>query len=306
MNRFLPLLRREWLQHRTGWLVLLALPTLLMLALAASDGAVHLRVNGGDTDLPALREAPALMQTVGWTVTTAAGTFLLAAVAVLFQLPGLARRDMQDRSIEFWRSLPCGDAESVAATLLMHLLVLPVAAFAAGALGAQLVALLSISLSHGPLAWLQQPWWVLLPALAAALARGLFGWALALLWLSPLLLLTMAASAWLKRWGVPVLVIASIAGTQLLDPRLPRPLVQPALERLGQEALGALLAARTANPLQLDRADDLRQALPALPGWLLHDAGQALAQAATPAFLLALAGGAAGFALLVARRRRVG
>ncbi|MFS9605847.1 hypothetical protein, partial [Klebsiella pneumoniae] len=45
------------------------------------------------------------------------GVCLLVA---LFQLPGLARRDMQDRSIEFWLSLPGRSSESVAATVLAH------------------------------------------------------------------------------------------------------------------------------------------------------------------------------------------
>ena len=36
-----------------------------------------------------------------------------------------ARRDQQDGSIGFWRSLPIGHAEAVGATVAMHMLVLP-------------------------------------------------------------------------------------------------------------------------------------------------------------------------------------
>ena len=168
----------------------------------------------------------------GLGIGTAAITFVLACLSVLAQLPGLARRDMQDRSIEFWRSLPTSDVESVGATLFTHLLVLPCLAVGAALLGAQVVALVAVATTQGPLAWLQQPWWLVVPVIAAVFARLVLGFTLAVLWLSPMLLLTMAASAWLKRWAVPVVVAASIAGVQLVDRYLPVPMVKPALAYL--------------------------------------------------------------------------
>lgn len=305
MNKFITLMQREWLQHRMGWLVLTALPLALMLGLSLFDGkGLHIQVDGDGQTLPPMSQLPVLLQTLGWTFGTAAITFVLACLSVLAQLPGLARRDMQDRSIEFWRSLPISDVESVGATVLTHLLVLPCLAVGAALLGAQVVALVAVATTQGPLAWLQQPWWLVLPVIAAVFARLVLGFTLAVLWLSPMLLLTMAASAWLKRWAVPVVVAASIAGVQLLDRYLPVPMVKPALARMGNEALNALLSPRALEGLHFEGPAGLAQALPGLPGWLLADAGRVLGHAVSPAFVLALAGGALGFALMVWRRRR--
>jgi hypothetical protein len=171
-------------------------------------------------------------------------------------------------------------------------------------LGAQVVALVAIVTTQGPLAWLQQPWWLVVPAVVAVLARLALGLTLAVLWLSPMLMLTMAASAWLKRWALPVVVGGTIVGVQVLDRRLPQPVVRPALERMGVEAANAMLSRGSFDGIHFEGPAEIAQALPQLPGWLLGDAGRALAHAASPAFLLALAGGALGFGLMVWRRQR--
>ena len=300
-TRFRTLLLREWMQHRTGWLVLMALPTLLMLGLGVFDSAA---VQVGSVDTGDLSTLPPVLQALLWTIATVALALLLVGLTVLAQLPGLARRDQQDRSIEFWRSLPVGHVQGIGATVLMHLLVLPAAALLAGLLGAQLVVLVSMVVHQSLLTWLQLPWGQLLPSLGLAAARLLLGLLLAVLWLSPLLLLTMAASAWLRRWAVPVVSAASLVGVYWLDARLPVPLVGPAFRRIGTEALSALLAPDLFDgPHRLAQAD-LAGATAGLPMALLQDAGRVLASAASPAFGLALAGGALGFSLLVWRRQR--
>ena len=305
MNKFITLMQREWLQHRNGWLVLMGLPLVLMLGLALFDGrGLHIQVDGDGQTLPPMSQLPVVLQTLGWTAATAAITFVLACLSVLAQLPGLARRDMQDRSIEFWRSLPTSDVECVGATVLAHLLVLPCLAVGVALLGAQAVALVAVVTTQGSMAWLQQPWWLVLPVILAAFARLVLGFTLAVLWLSPMLLLTMAASAWLKRWAVPVVVAVSIAGVQLVDRYLPAPMVKPALARMGNEALSALLSPQAMQGLHFEGPIELARALPGLPGWLMADAGRVLGNAVSPAFLLALAGGALGFALMVWRRQR--
>lgn len=303
---FLTLMRREWMQHRNGWLLLVALPMALMLVLAAfGGGAVQMKFGGADLDLQGLQGAPAALHTLMWSSAMPAlvGTLVLLAVAI--QLPGLARRDVQDRSIEFWRSLPVDDRLALAAMLLMHLLVLPMAALLAALVAAQLAALLTVSLTAGPLAWLMQPWWQLLPALLAVAARVLLGLLLTVLWASPLLLGVMAASAWLKRWGLPVVGLGLLLGVQLLDPRLPTPVFGPSLTRLAQEVQHAFIARPMLEQAPIRNPDDLvALALPEMPVWALHDAGQALARLATPALLPVLLGAVACFALLVWRRRR--
>ncbi len=304
-QRFRSLLLREWMQHRNGWLVLLALPSLLMVGLSLFDGqGIDVQVGDNQAALGQLSQLPLLLQILGWTVATTGLAMLLVTLTVLFQLPGLARRDQQDRSIEFWRSLPVGHGEAVAATLLMHLLLLPALVLTAALLGAQLVAMLAIVLHHGPLPWLQQPWLLLLASLLVAVARVWLGLLLAVLWLSPLLLLTMAASAWLKRWAMPVLAALSLLGVYWLDARLPQPVVGPTFERLGTEALYALLAPDLFDgPRRLGQGS-LDATLAGLPSALLQDGLRVLDSAASPAFLLALLGGALGFALLVLRRQR--
>lgn len=303
---FLALMRREWLQHRIGWLVLMAVPTLLLLAAGLFDGALQIQINGDSDRMPPLSEVPAPVQTALLSLAGLTLTLMLALLSVLFQLPGLARRDHQDRSIEFWLSLPHGHAQSVAATLLMHLLVLPWGAMLAGLLGAQLVALASILLNLGVMAWLQQPWAALLPAGGALLLRVALGLVLALAWLSPLLLLTMAASAWLKRWALPAVAALLLLAVKGLDPRLPTPLVGPALDQMASQALAALVPLRAFGAVHARSADALVDVISGLPALLLRDGGQALASAVSPGFVLALLLGAAGFGLLVLRRQRAG
>lgn len=305
MHRFTTLLKREWIQHRFGWWLLMGLPALAMLLLGLFDGhGVQMSINGDDRSIGSIGDLPAALQTLGWSVATMAITFVLAALSVLAQLPGLARRDVQDRSIEFWRSLPTSHVQSVGALVLMHLLVLPGLALMAALVAGQVVAMVSMLAHQGPLAWLAQPWWTLLPALLLIAARALFGLLLAVAWLSPLLLLTMAASAWLKRWAVPVVVAATVVGVQWLDPRLPLPLVRPALDRIGQEASDALLAVHAFQGADFDGPTDLAAALPQLPALLLRDVGHLLGNAASPAFIAALVVAALGFGLLVLRRQR--
>ena len=158
--------------------------------------------------------------------------------------------------------------------------------------------------THGLLAWLQLPWGLLAAAALALLARISLGLLLAAAWLSPLLLLPMAASAWLKRWGVPVVVLAGLVGTLLIDRRLPAPVVQPALQRMSSEALQALVRLDSLSPGATVQNLDWPSFLAALPAQLISESISLLGRAATPAFVLALAGGALGFALLVLRRQR--
>lgn len=316
-TRFLALIQREWLQHRTGWLLVAGVPTLLLMLaavlgitvfqvqLSGDNGGPFMGIDLGDGQAKvALADAPAALHTLIWSAALPAVTVLLVLMSVALQLPGLARRDVQDRSIEFWRSLPIHDGAALAATLLTHLVLLPAAALLAALLGAQLLALLTVTSTQGLWAWLSQPWWQLLPAIALVALRLVLALLLALLWLSPLLLLTMAASAWFKRWGVPLLALTLVLGVQVLDRLLPQPAVGPTLNWLLGQAQTALFSLPLLPGVQIARAEDVAPfVLPDLPGWALRDGWAALQHLATPGLLPVLLTTAGCFWLLLRRRR---
>ena len=121
----------------------------------------------------------------------------------------------------------------------------------------------------------------------------------------PLLLATMAASAWLKRWGMPVLAIALAVGHKLLATLYGITVVGDTLAALGANARAALADGRPLNPN--GGGDTVTQAwLSNAPRWLFDDALMALRDLGQPLFLFALAASAVCFALLVLRRSRNG
>ena len=304
MTPFLTLMRREWMQHRIGWLLVMLAPSVLLLALGLVDGGIQVDINSGSVKLPPLAQAPALVQT-GFLVLAVTGvTLALALLSLGFQAPGLAWRDQQDRSIEFWNSLPVGHAKAVGAMLVAQALLMPMLAIVVGLAGGLLASAVAIVTTHGPMAWLGLPWGQLVLVACLLLLRMAVAVVVAMAWLSPLLLLTMAASAWLRRWGVPVVAALTLAGTLMLDKRLPEPLIGPALWRPTSEALHALLYFDAVRDVQVRQVQDVVDLLPGLPQRLLNDLPVMLGSLASPAFVAALAGGALGFALLVLRRQR--
>jgi ABC-2 type transport system permease protein len=299
MNRFLTLLQREWIQHQRGWTILLLLPLVLIVLVGAVFG-FQLEFDEGS--------APGPLAAVMWfTMAVTVLTVALAWGATLLMSPGLARRDVQDRSIEFWVSLPSSHSQSVGATLLMHLLALPLAAVVVGVLGSLLVSPLLIAKGWGIGEWFGLPWGQLLAAASVLIVRMVVGVVLATLWLSPLILGTMAASAWLKRWGVPAVIGGVVASAVLLQNVYGITLVRDVLAYLGRQAAGAMagiVAGDEHGTLHLGSPDAFADFLPSFPGWLLDDAGLAIQALFTPGFALTLAAGAAAFALLVWRRQR--
>ena len=302
MKRFTTLLQREWMQHRIGWLVLMGLPTGVLL-IAALFGQIQFDVGHEAND----HMPPPIIFAVGCIAVIAVLTMVVAWTASLIQSPGLARRDVQDRSIEFWLSLPASHSESIGATLLMHLLLLPWLALLAGLAGGFLVSIIAVVRLFGFGDWLALPWGTIAATTLFLTLRVMIGLLLATLWLSPLLLGTMAASAWLKRWGLPVVVGGVVIGGQVLERLYGNRIVWDLLNTLGTKASHAFLGADRGPKsvgLVIERGDDLAGAMSAAPGWLLHDLGSALTQLASPTFVAALLAGAAAFGLLVLRRQR--
>lgn len=284
---FKTLLLREWMQHRLGWLLLGGVPLAIMVPLM-TFGTVQI----GDDGVAPSPGMVALMIGAGYVYFL----MLLAGGAVAIQAPGLARRDRQDRSIEFWLSLPVGHTASIGATVLMHLLLLPLLALGMAAVGAVVAGLIAVVRVHGAGGLLQMPWGTLMVVGAAALARMALGVIVGVLWLSPLLLGAMAASAWLKRWGVPVVGAVLGIGGLVLDKVYNQPFVFETIGGLFQQFAAAVTP----------RGADMSMGTPLdlLPGWLWNDALRVLGELGSPLFFGAIATAAACFALLVYRRTR--
>jgi hypothetical protein len=292
-SRFATLLRREWLQHGRGYLLLTLIPAGLLL-LATLFGWNSMQV---EPRIPLL----------GMAIPTLGVTFVivgLVCIAVLFQLPGLARRDVQDRSIEFWSSLPVTHVESVAAPLLLHGFAMPLMALVLGFAASQVLGVLVVIAALGASALVEMPWGLLIGAEIAAVLRAAIGLVLAALWIAPIPLLLMVASALLKRWGVPVVVAVLLIAGLVLEKAYGITVLRDAVTILGQHAGHALLA----QPLSHGEPEPPLSQLPALlaqlPSWAGHDAVIALGDLASTAFAASLAASAACFAALVALRRR--
>jgi ABC-2 type transport system permease protein len=300
-KRFGTLLQREWMQHQRGWWILMGLPLLVML-LVGIFGSVDVQLDADD-NTSVVRTPPALMLALGSLGGMAAVTLGLAWVSSLFQAPGLARRDQQDRSLEFWLSLPVGHVQSLGATLLTHLLLVPWLALAVGAGGGLLVSLVLVTKAWGIGEWLTLPWGAIGLAVVAMLVRLSAGLLLATLWLSPLILMTMAASAWLKRWGLPV-----VAGTLALawiglDKIYGWTFVGDTFKALVNSA-GRAFIGSSKTSMTVPSGSEGIEFVRSMPAWAMQDLGGALQALLSPGFLLAIAVAAAGFALLVLRRSR--
>ncbi len=298
MKTFFTLMQREWLQHRFGWSLLAGVPLVLSLLLL-TVGQIQL----GDGKAERLGEAfPALLAMIS-IMAAGAIIFLILGITSLILVMGLARRDHQDRSIEFWLSLPTGHAVSLAAPLLMHLLVVPAVALLIGAVGGWLVSLVLVTRVLGFEAWLGLPWRDLIAAVLALATRVLVGLPLALLWVAPLILAQVLCNAWFKRWGLPVLLLALVLGGLLLDRWLGSGTVSQVLSDVLQQAGQALIAA-SHHPMEANSSEDFQRGLLEIPGWALADLGAAFKALASPLFLACIATAGLLFALLVDWRRR--
>lgn len=300
MNAFKTLLKREWMQHRLGWLVLwLAPPALALLLLTFGSVKFDLDDAAGSQIPDALA-----MATIGWAASIGA-VLAVALIAAYLTAPGLARRDYQDRSIEFWLSLPQGHVPSLGATLLANLVLMPLVAVAVGAAVGPLVALLLVAKTHGAGALASIPVGTLAAAMLALALRMAVGVVLAALWMAPLVLLVMAAGAWLKRWGMPVVVIALAALGLWLDKLYQNPIVAESISGVLQHAgLSFIGASKEMRGLHISANEPADMVLSEMPRWALADAGQAVANMASVPFVIGALVAIGCFALMVLRRQR--
>lgn len=220
------LLRRELWEHRSIFLTPGVIA--LLVVLLSITGQVTLSSFGQEVDMAILgasnlgvTERSAAISVV---MTGVASFFVLAMlVLVVFYALDALYAERKDRSILFWRSLPCTDWETVLSKLLTALIVIPLVTFAAIALTHVLVlAVSSIWLGvRGADAW--HLLWTAAPFLDNWLATMVFLFALSL-WLSPFVGWFLFASAWIRRspWiaFLPILVLPmlekSLIGTGVL------------------------------------------------------------------------------------------
>ena len=297
MSKLLPLMQREWLQHRFGWALMALVPLSIALLLL---GFGQLQIDGATADKMGDRLPPLLA--LASIAGSGAVIFLIACVSSLIIVAGTARRDHGDRSIEFWLSLPTTHSASLATPLLVHLLLVPAAALLIGLLGGALVSLVLVTRVAGVAAWFALPWAELLPAIASIAARLVVGLPLAVLWLSPIILLVVLLSAWFKRWAWVILGVGLGLGGQLLDRLFGQPLLARLTSDLVQHAGKALVSA--GEGFTVTGNDDPAAVLRALPGWAVHDLGLALRDLASPLLAGGLLFAAGCFALLVIWRQR--
>jgi hypothetical protein len=298
MTPFLPLMQREWLQHRFAWALLALVPLALALVLV-SFGQIEFDDGEADRIGTAL---PAIMTLVAVAVCTVSA-FVVFWVTSVIIATGLARRDHGDRSIEFWLSLPVGHVPSLAVPMLVHLVLVPAAALALGLLAGHGLAMVLVARFAGLSAWFGLPWADLFAATLALGLRLLAGLPLATLWLAPVILMAMLARAWIGRWGLPVLALVLGLGGLLADRALGQPLLLPWLGHLIQQAVQAMAGAGEVS-FTARGADEALAALRSLPGLALQDLGAALGALPSPAMAVGLAVSALCFALRVDWRQR--
>lgn len=294
MNNHIPtLLLREWMQHKRGWLIAAFAPPILFLAMLPFG-----QVKGLPTEYAEQIALAILM-------ISACAVFGICLLVALFQLPGLARRDAQDRSIEFWLSLPGRPSESVAATVLAHAWLAPLGGAVVGILFGLPIAASVLAAKGGLDLATSVHWGNVIAGAAPLLLRGLVGTVPMMLWLAPVIFTLMAASAWLKRLGVPVVLVGGGVAVAVLHKAYDIDWPLQALASLSERINRSLFndpetLAHTLKTAYTQAADvDL---------WSLaiQDLGQTLAGLASLEFLGWTAVAAAGFALVVMKRSRGG
>lgn len=299
MNPILPLMQREWLQHRFAWALLALVP--LGLALLALSFA-NIDIDGESAArIAETRMAPAFA--LGSMAAGTALLFLILWVASLIIISGLARRDHGDRSVEFWMSLPVGHGTSLAVPLLVHLILVPAAALVIGLAGGWLLSLVLVGRFVGLGEWFALPWGSVLAAALAVVGRLLAGLVLATLWISPLVMLLILANAWFRRWGLVVLVVGIGIGGMVMDRLFGQPVITDLVRDLFVNAARALAGAG-GQSMVVGGDDQPDVVLGLVPGWAWADLMAALRALASPLLLGALLFAAACFALLVDWRRR--
>ena len=144
-HRFRLLLRREYWEHKGGFLwapliaggislalaVMAAIVGLVMLNRAAASGDIQ--INGIDLGMLTREMSPSdaqqLAMGLDWSlIMSSAWPFIVLTFVVFFYCLGALYDDRKDRSVLFWKSLPISDAQTVLSKVVSAVVVAPVLA----------------------------------------------------------------------------------------------------------------------------------------------------------------------------------
>jgi ABC-2 type transport system permease protein len=298
-NRIIPLMQREWLQHRNGWFLLAGVPlALTLLMLITGVGNIQF---DGDTIQKAGAAFPAFL-----SLATMAGTavviFAIVWLSSLLITSGLARRDHADRSVEFWLSVPTSHSQSLGVPLLVHMILVPAAALVVGLLGGYVISAVAVTRLVGFSDLAALPWGHIIGSSIAITLRMAVGLLLATLWLSPLILLIVLLTAWFRRWAWVILAVGLGLGGLLLKQLFGQPLLSDLTAALFKHAGQSFISGKLG--MTVEGSEGAFEAIRALPSWLAQDALLAVRDLASPLLLGALLFSAACFYLLVQWRQR--
>ena len=205
MSTMATLVRREFWEHRSLWIVPLGMAALIVIA--AMFPHAQIPVDPSDfTEPQKYREYFAIFHGM-LTVPQ----FVLLAVLLPFYLLDCLYAERKDRSILFWKSLPVSDAQTVLAKVLIAFLIVPLAVFVLALvtdiLASSILALrlrglpmVSMFLRFDSALWLQTQEFVL-AALLVLLA-----------WYAPVGAYLLVISAWAKRSALLWAVMPPIIG----------------------------------------------------------------------------------------------
>ena len=226
MKKLLTLVRRELMEHRSGWMVAAVFGGLFVLAAVLGIfGLARVGFNDANITVDMLAEQAELgaVRAV-WMVILLPVAMLLAMVTnfvVFFYLLDSLYAERKDRSILFWKSLPVSDLQVVGAKYLTGLLAIPaltVAVFAVTALALWLIIGGAMTWAGAGAYMVQGP-----AALAQTAVVLVYMFLVTGLWSAPLHGWLLLVSAFAKRfalgWAVLPLVLAVVAERILFGTR---------------------------------------------------------------------------------------
>lgn len=202
MQAYLVLIRREYLEHRTAFVLAPAiLVGVLFLAAVWSSFATHMnwQTTSGEFTPDKLYEIIVLIGTAGWLA--------YLQIALLFYFANAFAADSRNNSMLFWKSMPQSDLKILSSKIATALTVFPAAIFVAlaitGAIG-YLPAFTAGNVVAGFSAPSLGAWvsvWIDLMAIALVFL------VISLLWYAPFYLWVGMLGTMFRRWAIPLAVL---------------------------------------------------------------------------------------------------